>query len=130
MVCRCTGILTEHPLKARILFEFVWLVSHVLGKGAPGFAWEKLFINSQVEACYVALLTIFYKTIPHLRNQAKFVSLSPLSPTKKVIESQMFHDFLIPIAAHDIFDVLIHCFKVALLAYCSKPTRLEQFGDL
>ena len=63
---------------------------------------KKLFINSQIKFWYVALFPAFSKTIPHFESQAKFASLSPLPPTKKVIEPQVCHDFLIPITAHDI----------------------------
>ena len=61
---------------------------------------EKLFINSQIAVWYIAFLTIFCEAIPHLGNQAKSVSFSPLPPTKKVIEPQIFHNFLLPITAH------------------------------
>ena len=96
MACHCTSILIEPELNSK----FVWLVSHILYNRTPGFAWEKLFINSQIEVWYIAFLTIFYEAIPHLGNQAKFVSFSPLPPTKKVVEPQMFHNFLVPITAH------------------------------
>ena len=63
------------------------------------------FLSKQFSMLQFSILQLQFsiKTIPHLGNQAKFVSLSPLPPTKKVIESQMFHDFLIPITAHGIF---------------------------
>ena len=61
---------------------------------------EKLSISSQIAVWCIAFLTIFYVAIPHLGNQAKFVSFSSLPPTKKVIEPQMFHDFLVPMTAH------------------------------
>ena len=79
---------------------------------------EKLFINSQIEVWYIAFLTIFYKPIPHLGNQAKFVSFSSLPPTKKVIEPQMFHDFLVRTYHCSLYFerlvVPIPCSKVAL----------------
>ena len=34
------------------------------------------------------------------KNVGKFVSFSTLPPTKKVIEPQILHDFLVPITAH------------------------------
>ena len=97
--------MTKPLLKAKSLFRICLLFSHTLCKRAPGFAWEKLFINSQIKTWYVALLTTFYKTISHLVNQAKRDSLSLLPPTKKVIESQMLHGILIPITAHGVAPI-------------------------
>ena len=63
-----------------------------------------MFVNRQIKVRHVILLTVFYKTIPHLRNQAKLADFSPLSSSLEVIKPQMFHNFRVSVTTRGITE--------------------------